>query len=304
MPRVNGSGSADPIVTADTRSEMADRLVRYLNGNQPNTVDHPRWDSAFLDVGAVAAQWELSSVDLTRNKTTITWVYTPEAGNPDDCGPWRIEYDGQLATNDYSFRFKTGPNVADRINEESTAYRPESLDVVVPPRPSTNAISGRAAQIAAKIADSPCDPWGHQEVSHPDPSVDTFDGREVESFLERARKDIVSESIESTPDREFMLSKIGDMLRRVARLEKQEMDRFEAATIQRALERSGRRISTEFDNANAPLFDAIGDVAEAVVDGDTHPAEFTDDALDDLISFASTQGFNDVASEDIDRFGT
>jgi len=101
-----------------------------------------------------------------------------------------------------------------------------------------------------------------------------------------------------------MLSKIGDMLRRVARLEKQEMDRFEAATIQRALERSGRRISTEFDNANAPLFDAIGDVAEAVVDGDTHPAEFTDDALDDLISFASTQGFNDVASEDIDRFGT
>lgn len=301
MPQVSGTGGIEPVVTADDKATMAERLVRYLNRNPPSDTDHPRWDDAVRDVMAVDEQWSLKRFRITSNKTKIKWEYTPDATDTDDCGPWLIEYDGQLSTNDYTFRFSTGPDVADVINERSTAYQPESLDVVLPPRPSLGAISSRASIIAAKIADSPCDPWGHSEIEHPDPTVDTKDARQVATFLSQADEDTTAESIESEPDMAFIFSKVGEALREVSRLDKTSMDRFQAAKINRLITRMGRRLPITADSTAA---DAVTRVAEAVTDTDGHPAEFTDDALAAVKNLAARKGYNDVASGGFDSFET
>jgi hypothetical protein len=306
QPEVSsGVGSYDPIVTADTTGDMADRLVRYLNGNPPSEVDHPRWNPALRDVGAVDPQWELKPLSITDRKTTVRWVYEPDPTDPDDCGPWGIKYEGNLTTNDYTFSFTTGPNVDDRINERTTGFAPETLDVVLPPRPSLGAVSGRAAQIAAKIADNPCDPWNLDDVPHPDPSVDTLDAREVESLLEQMGSEITSEGISSDPDLGFILSKIDEQLRTVARLDKQSMGRFKSASIRNSLRSARVTIPRRFDvGSDTAVGNAIERVKESIVSGDDHPANHTDDALDALREFAAERGFEDVASGGFDTFET
>lgn len=299
MPQVSGFGDSEPVVTADDKATMAERLVRYLNSNPPNQTDHPRWSDAVLDVSAVDEQWTLERFRVTTNKTKIEWEYTPDASDPDDCGPWTISYDGQPTTNDYIFKFLAGPNLEARVNEDSTSFQPESLDVVLPPRPSVNAVSSRAMVIAAKIADNPCDPWGHSEITHPDPTVDTLDARQVATFLSQADSDTVSESIESDPDMAFIYSKVAEMLREVARLDKTSMDRFQAAKINRLVTKLRRRLPTTTDS---PTSNAIDDVAEAVVVGDDHPANHTDDALAAIQDLAAERGYDDVATSGLNEF--
>lgn len=304
QPKLSGLGSSDPAVTADTQADIADRLVRYLNKNPPSEVDHPRWDGALYDVGAVADQWELDYVNLSKRKTNVKWLYQPDATNPDDCGPWAIKYEGNLNTNDYTFTFITGPDVDDRVNEQSTGYDPETLDVVLPPRPSLVAVSGRAAQIAAKIADNPCDPWNLDDVPHPDPNIDTLDAREVESLLEQMGSEITSEGISSDPDLGFILSKIDEQLRTVARLDKQSMGRFKSASIRNSLRSARVTITRRFDvGRDTTVGNAIERVKESIVSGDDHPANHTDGALDALREFAAEREFEDVASGGFDSFG-
>lgn len=300
MPEVRSNHTSDPIVTANSREDMANRLVRYLNSNPPEAVDHPRWTDDVLRVVEVDG-WELDRFKVTTRKTEIRWNYEPEAGNPDDCGPWRIKYEGQTGTGDYTFNFTTGPDLDDRVTKDSTTFQPESLDVVIPPTPSLRAVSDRARQIAAKITANPCDPWQFGEVAHPDPSVDTLSGDEVETRVSQAVTDLRREGRESDPDPEFMLAKLAEMLQTTARLDKPSMDRFEAATIQQKLRAARGTLSTQFDALQSPAYERFTDVIDAVADQDTHPAEVVDAALDTLESLAGdfVGGFD---PRGIDRF--
>lgn len=303
QPEISGSmGTTDPITTANSRTEMADRIIRRLDRNPPSETDHPRWDDAVLDVATADPKWSLNYMDLTANKTKIQWKYEPDAGDPDDCGPWRIGYGGQLNTNDYQFRYDTGPNVSDRINERSTKFQPESLDVIVPPRPSIGAIADRARQIAERITADPCDPWGHSEIEHPDPTVETLSPREVEVFLDQADSELTSESIEMESDKEFMLSKMIEMIDRVGRLDKTQSDRFKIAKIERIITDVRRTLDRSFEGTMRFGSDEVDRVAEAVVDEDDHPAEFTDDAIDAIKRVAELNGFENIATDNVRDF--
>jgi len=173
-----GSAPGEPIVTAEDPETFRERLVLYLDGEQPDEIRHPYYDPALerdLPEG-----WTYEGMLPTQTKAKHFWGWDPGDERRQEVVSWAILADGYVNGSYSVFAYPPGSSTGSR----SPRYFAVDWGVDVLPGDGAAVAAGTARRIMGAINEDPTEPG-----SDPEP-VD-------------APTDTLKFSFPDVPDREF-----------------------------------------------------------------------------------------------------